>query len=176
MALAIVHSRASFGIDAPLVQVEVHLSNGLPNFAIVGLPEAAVRESRERVRSALLNCQLEFPQQRITINLAPVELPKAGGRFDLAIAVGILAASGQLGVELPPNLVLLGELALSGEVRRVGALLPSPSSYPRLARNPRTKKKKTAGSDRVLDRNPAQITAENFAGFQVAAKGLSAYS
>ena len=125
MALAIVHSRASFGIDAPLVQVEVHLSNGLPNFAIVGLPETAVRESRERVRSALLNCQLEFPQQRITINLAPVELPKAGGRFDLAIAVGILAASGQLGVELPHNLVLLGELALSGEVRRVGGLLPS---------------------------------------------------
>ncbi len=124
MALAIVHSRATLGIDAPLVTVEVHLSNGLPNFTIVGMPETAVRESRERVRSALLNSQLEFPQQRLTINLAPAELPKAGGRFDLAIAIGILAASGQLDATLLTNQVFIGELALSGEVRRVGGLLP----------------------------------------------------
>lgn len=124
MALAIVHSRASFGIEAPLVTVEVHLSAGLPNFAIVGMPETAVRESRERVRSALLNSQLEFPQQRITINLAPAELPKTGGRFDLAIAVGILAASGQLDAAVLARRVFIGELALSGEVRRVSGLLP----------------------------------------------------
>ena len=124
MALAIVHSRATLGIEAPLVTVEVHLSNGLPNFTIVGLPETAVRESRERVRSALINSQLQFPQQRITINLAPAELPKTGGRFDLAIAIGILAASGQLDATLLANRVFIGELALSGEVRRVGGLLP----------------------------------------------------
>jgi magnesium chelatase family protein len=124
MALAIVYSRATLGIEAPLVTVEVHLSNGLPNFTIVGLPETAVKESRERVRSAILNAQLEFPQQRITINLAPADLPKTGGRFDLAIAIGILAASQQLDAERLAGLVFMGELALSGEVRRVGGLLP----------------------------------------------------
>ncbi len=124
MALAIVHSRATLGIEAPLVTVEVHLSNGLPNFTIVGMPETVVRESRERVRSALINSQLQFPQQRITINLAPAELPKAGGRFDLAIAIGILAASGQLDAQCLTNRVFIGELALSGEVRRVSGLLP----------------------------------------------------
>ncbi len=95
-SLAIVYSRASSGIDAPLVTVEAHLSNGLPQFSIVGLPEAAVRESRERVRSALLNTHFEFPNRRITINLAPADLPKEGGRFDLAIALGILLASSQI--------------------------------------------------------------------------------
>jgi magnesium chelatase family protein len=124
MALAIVYSRATLGVQAPLVTVEVHLSAGLPNFTIVGLPETAVKESRERVRSALLNSQLEFPQQRITINLAPAELPKAGGRFDLAIAIGILAASGQVDASQLAHMVFIGELALSGEVRRVGGLLP----------------------------------------------------
>lgn len=124
MALAIVHSRAAFGIEAPLVTVEVHLSAGLPNFAIVGMPETAVRESRERVRSAILNSQLDFPQQRITINLAPADLPKSGGRFDLAIAIGILAASGQIEVAQLRGRVFVGEVALSGDVRRVGGLLP----------------------------------------------------
>ncbi|MES2604331.1 MAG: YifB family Mg chelatase-like AAA ATPase [Pseudomonadota bacterium] len=124
MALAIVYSRATLGVEAPLVTVEVHLSGGLPNFTIVGLPETAVREARERVRSAILNSQLEFPQQRITINLAPAELPKAGGRFDLAIAIGILAASGQVDASALAELVFIGELALSGEVRSVGGLLP----------------------------------------------------
>jgi magnesium chelatase family protein len=116
MALAIVYSRATLGIDAPLVTVEVHLSGGLPNFTIVGLPETAVKESRERVRSAILNAQLEFPQQRITINLAPAELPKTGGRFDLAIALGILAASQQLANADLSSHVFIGELALSGDV------------------------------------------------------------
>ena len=96
MSLAVVYSRAQLGIDAPLVCVEVHLSNGLPALSIVGLPETAVRESKDRVRSALLNSGFEFPARRITINLAPAELPKQGGRYDLAIALGILAAYGQV--------------------------------------------------------------------------------
>jgi magnesium chelatase family protein len=124
MGLAIVHSRATLGIDAPPVTVEVHLSNGLPAFNIVGLPETVVKESRERVRSAILNAQLEFPQRRITVNLAPADLPKSGGRFDLAIAIGILAASRQLDRERLREVVILGELALSGAVRRVNGLLP----------------------------------------------------
>jgi magnesium chelatase family protein len=124
MALAIVHSRANLGLDAPLVTVEVHLSSGLPAFNIVGLPETVVKESRERVRSAILNSQLEFPQRRITINLAPADLPKGGGRFDLAIAVGILAASQQIEQRKLEKQVFMGELALSGEVRRVNGILP----------------------------------------------------
>lgn len=124
MALAIVYSRANIGIEAPLVTVEVHLSNGLPGFNIVGLPETAVKESKERVRSAILNSQLEFPQRRITINLAPADLPKAGGRFDLAIAVGILAASRQIDKASLKNRVFMGELALSGAIRKVNGILP----------------------------------------------------
>ena len=89
MSLALVHSRARVGVHAPEVRVEVHLSGGLPSTQIVGLPEAAVRESRERVRAALLCAQFEFPARRITINLAPADLPKDGGRFDLPIALGI---------------------------------------------------------------------------------------
>ena len=96
MSLAVVYSRAQAGIQAPLVTVEVHLSNGLPGLSIVGLPETAVKESKDRVRGALLNSQFRFPPRRITINLAPADLPKEGGRFDLPIALGILAASGQV--------------------------------------------------------------------------------
>ena len=97
MSLAIVHSRARLGIQAPPVSVEVHLANGMPSLTLVGLPETAVRESKDRVRSALQNAQLDFPSlKRITINLAPADLPKEGGRFDLAIALGLLAASGQI--------------------------------------------------------------------------------
>lgn len=124
MSLAIVYSRANIGIEAPLVSVETHLSNGLPGFSIVGLPETAVRESKERVRSAILNSSLEFPAKRITVNLAPADLPKTGGRFDLAIAVGILAASGQLPEDSIKQIEFMGELALSGELRIVPALLP----------------------------------------------------
>ena len=125
MSLAIVHSRATLGIEAPLVTVEVHLSGGLPAFNIVGLPETAVKESRERVRSAILNAQLEFPQRRITVNLAPADLPKTGGRFDLAIAVGILAASEQVVAQRVTDGIFVGELALTGEVRRVNGILPA---------------------------------------------------
>ena len=89
-------SRAPLGLAAPLVRVEVHLGTGLPTFAMVGLPEAVVRESRERVRAALLTAGFEFPVGRITVNLSPADLPKEGGRFDLPIAIGILAASGEI--------------------------------------------------------------------------------
>ncbi|WP_421868475.1 YifB family Mg chelatase-like AAA ATPase [Motiliproteus sp.] len=125
MSLAIVHSRALLGIDAPSVTVEVHLSNGLPGFSIVGLPEAAVKESKERVRSALLNSRFDYPMRRITVNLAPADLPKEGGRYDLAIALGILCASGQLEQQQLDRLEVIGELALSGELRAVPGALPS---------------------------------------------------
>ena len=125
MSLAVVYSRAQTGIDAPLVTVEVHLSNGLPSLSIVGLPEAAVKESKDRVRGALLNSQFEFPARRITVNLAPADLPKEGGRFDLPIAIGILAASGQLPDNQLSHYEFIGELALSGELRSVKGVLPA---------------------------------------------------
>ncbi len=125
MALATVHTRAAVGITAPPVTVEVHLSGGLPGLSIVGLPETVVRESRERVRSALLNARFDFPARRITINLAPADLPKEGSRFDLAIAVGILAASGQVPSGELENMEFLGEVSLSGELRPVRGVLPS---------------------------------------------------
>ncbi len=124
MSLAIVFTRAGFGIEAPLVTVEVHLSNGLPSLSIVGLPEAAVKESKDRVRSAILNSNFEFPARRITINLAPADLPKEGGRFDLPIALGILAASGQINNELLERYEFVGELALTGELRSIKGVLP----------------------------------------------------
>ncbi len=124
MSLAVLYSRARNGVDAPLVTVELHLSGGLPALAIVGLPELAVRESRERVRGALLNSRFEFPARRITINLAPADLPKEGGRFDLPIALGILAASGQIPEAVLSRFEFIGELALSGELRPVRGVLP----------------------------------------------------
>lgn len=124
MKLAIVYSRASLGIQAPLVTVETHISNGLPGFAIVGLPETAVKESKDRVRSAILNSQFEFPSRRITVNLGPADLPKEGGRFDLPIALGILAASGQIPTECLDEYEFAGELALSGELRAINGALP----------------------------------------------------
>ncbi len=125
MSLALVHSRARAGVDAPPVQVEVHLSGGLPSTQIVGLPEAAVRESRDRVRAALLCAQFEYPARRITINLAPADLPKDGGRFDLPIALGILAASGQIDRAALAGHEFIGELALTGELRAVDGALPA---------------------------------------------------
>ncbi|WP_457934325.1 YifB family Mg chelatase-like AAA ATPase [Pseudoalteromonas sp. SCSIO 43210] len=125
MSLARIFSRAQVGISAPEVIVEVHLGNGLPAFHIVGLPEASVKESKDRVRSALENSQFGFPDQRITVNLAPADLPKDGGRFDLAIAVGILVASGQIVCPDIHKYEFYGELALNGEVRGVNAILPS---------------------------------------------------
>ena len=123
MTLAIVRSRGLAGMVAPEVTVEVHLANGLPAFTLVGLPDTEVKEARERVRAALQNCRFEFPSRRITVNLAPAELPKESGRFDLPIALGILAASGQIPSRALDRYEFAGELSLSGELRPVrGAL------------------------------------------------------
>ena len=123
MELSTVYSRALCGLDAPQVRVETHLSNGLPAFHIVGLPETAVRESKDRVRSAIINSHFEWPSRRITVNLAPADLPKEGGRFDLPIALGILTASGQVPSTLIPAHEFLGELALDGGLRAVPGTL-----------------------------------------------------
>ena len=123
MSLAIVHSRARVGVRAPEVRVEVHLAGGLPSMSIVGLPEAAVREAKDRVRAAIQCGQFEFPARRITVNLAPADLPKDGGRYDLAIALGILAASGQLSLEALDGWEFIAELALTGELRPVDGVL-----------------------------------------------------
>jgi len=124
MSLAIVQSRAEQGISAQEVSVEVHLTGGLPRFSIVGLPEAAVRESRDRVRSALINSNFEFPRKKITVNLAPADLPKEGGRYDLPIAIGILAAAGVVPQSSLSDKVFIGELALTGALRKTrGALV-----------------------------------------------------
>ena len=125
MSLAIVYSRASMGVQAPLVTIEVHLSNGKPGFTLVGLPEKTVKEAQDRVRSALLNAQFKYPPKRITVNLAPADLPKEGGRFDLPIALGILAASGQINAEKLRNIEFLGELALTGNLRAVQGVIPA---------------------------------------------------
>lgn len=123
MSLAVLKSRALAGMLAPEVTVEVHLANGLPQFTIVGLPETEVKESKDRVRAALQNAGFEFPARRITVNLAPADLPKESGRFDLPIALGILAASGQIPDEALAQYEFAGELSLSGELRPIrGAL------------------------------------------------------
>ncbi len=124
MSLAITRTRIYIGIQAEPITVEVHLANGLPAFNIVGLPEKAVQESRERVRSALTNCNFEFPAKRITVSLAPADLPKEGGGFDLPIAIGILAASGQVSDKQFTKVEFIGELALSGDIRPVKGILP----------------------------------------------------
>lgn len=124
MSLAIVYSRAVQGIASPLVTVEAHISPGISKFNIVGLPEAAVKESRDRVHGAMVNSRYEFPWQRITINLAPADLPKEGGRFDLAIALGVLAATRQIPGNNLDGYEFSGELALSGELRPVRGVLP----------------------------------------------------
>src|SRR5512134_4193561 len=119
MSLAVVYSRALAGMDAPPVTVEAHLANGLPNFTIVGLPEAEVKEAKDRVRAALQTAKFEFPARRITVNLAPADLPKDSGRFDLPIAIGILAASGQIAPEALAGYEFAGELSLTGDLRPV---------------------------------------------------------
>ncbi len=124
MQLATLYTRALNGINAAQVTVEVHLSNGLPAFSIVGLPEAAVRESKDRVRAAIINSNFEFPARKITVNLAPADLPKDGGRYDLPIALGILAASGQIDKAKLDEYEFHGELALSGLLRKVNGSLP----------------------------------------------------
>ena len=123
MPLAVLHSRGLSGFDAPPVTVEVHLAGGLPAFNLVGLPDTEVRESRDRVRAALQNAQFEFPARKITVNLAPADLPKESGRFDLPIALGILVATGQLPAAPTAEYEFAGELALTGDLRPIrGAL------------------------------------------------------
>lgn len=125
MSLAILHCRAERGTEAPSVTIEVFLSGGLPAFTIVGMAETAVRESKDRVRGALLSSGFEFPQQRITISLGPADMKKTGGRYDLAIALGILAARRQFPKRSLLGLEFYGELALSGELRPVPGILPA---------------------------------------------------
>src|SRR6266581_3165430 len=123
MGLAVLHSRALSGFDAPPVEVEVNLAGGLPAFNLVGLPETEVKESRDRVRAAIQNAQFEFPTRRITVNLAPADLPKESARFDLPIALGVLAATGQIPKNTLPDYEFAGELALTGDLRPIrGAL------------------------------------------------------
>jgi len=124
MTLAIIHSRAHLGLTAPEVLIEVHLAAGLPAFQLVGLAETTVREARDRVRSALQNAGFQFPDRKITVNLAPADLPKEGGRFDLPIALGILVASGQLPATACQGYEFYGELALSGEIRSITGEIP----------------------------------------------------
>lgn len=124
MNLAFCHTRSTLGIQAQPVHVEVHLSNGLPAFTIVGLAETAIKESKDRVRSAIINSQFEFPCRKITVSLAPADLPKIGSGFDLPIALGILAASGQIPSHQLASHEFIGELALSGNLRAVAAIIP----------------------------------------------------
>lgn len=136
--LAIVHARAQIGIEAPAITVEVHLSGGLPSFTLVGLPETVVKESRDRVRSALLNSDFDFPKSRITVNLAPADIPKEGSRFDLPIAMGILLASRQLkpkGLRIDDH-EFIGELALDGSTRRVSGALTAVVAARKSRRSP----------------------------------------
>lgn len=125
MSLSVAHTRAAIGIAAPLVSVEVHLSNGLPALTLVGLPETTVKEARDRVRSAIINCGFAFPAKRITVNLAPADLPKEGGRYDLPIAIAILAASEQIPADKLSQFEFLGELALTGALRGVQGAIPA---------------------------------------------------
>jgi len=125
MNLAVIHTRAQLGVEAPAVRAEVHLAGGLPSFNIVGLPDSAVREARDRVRAAIANSGFTLPSRRITVSLAPAELPKDGGRFDLPIALGILFAAKQLRADALERFEFLGELSLAGEVRGVSGALPA---------------------------------------------------
>lgn len=124
MGLAVVHTRAGAGVQAPAVKVEVHLANGLPAFHLVGMAETSVKEARDRVRSAMISSGFEFPAKRITVNLAPADTPKFGGRFDLAIAIGILTASGLIPSERVVNAEFVGELGLQGDIKPVAGIIP----------------------------------------------------
>ncbi|EBW7777994.1 TPA: YifB family Mg chelatase-like AAA ATPase [Salmonella enterica subsp. enterica serovar Saintpaul] len=135
MSLAIVHTRAALGVNAPPITIEVHISNGLPGLTMVGLPETTVKEARDRVRSAIINSGYEFPAKKITINLAPADLPKEGGRYDLPIAVALLAASEQLTASNLEAYELVGELALTGALRGVPGAISSATEAIRAGRN-----------------------------------------
>lgn len=125
MSLATIYTRGSIGIQAPLIQVEIHISNGLPGFTLVGLPETSVKEAKDRVRSALINSGFTFPAKRITINLSPADLPKEGSRFDLPIAIAILAATKQIPSDRLLQYEFLGELALSGAIKAIKGIIPA---------------------------------------------------
>ncbi|MFT7686007.1 MAG: magnesium chelatase family protein [Candidatus Azotimanducaceae bacterium] len=125
MSVAITYSRAQIGIDAPLITVEVDISPGLPQILIVGLPETAVKESKDRVKAAITNSGFDMPSRRIIVNLAPADLPKQGGRYDLAIALSILAASNQIPIDALVEFELLGEMALNGSLRSIKGVLPA---------------------------------------------------
>ncbi|RJS91882.1 YifB family Mg chelatase-like AAA ATPase [Salinisphaera sp. Q1T1-3] len=157
MTLATVHSRAQTGLAAPEVAVEVDLAGGLPALAIVGLPETEVKESKDRVRAAIANSGYEFPTRRITVNLAPADLPKEGGRFDLAIALGILAASGQIPAAALSDYEFLGELSLSGALRSVRGALPATLAASRRSR--RLVLPAVNGDEAALAADDAALTA-----------------
>lgn len=131
MSLAMIYTRAIIGVQAPEVLVEVHISNGLPGLTLVGLPETTVKEARDRVRSALINSGFSFPAKRITVNLAPADLPKEGGRYDLPIALAILAASEQIPTHRLQQHEFLGELALTGTLRGVYGAIPAATAAAR---------------------------------------------
>ena len=179
MSLALLNTRAQLGVDAPAVRVEVHIANGLPAFTVVGLPETAVREARDRVRSAIVNSGFEFPARRITVNLAPADLPKEGGRYDLAIALGILAAAQQIDIHPLEQTDCFAELALGGELRRVGGLLPALIDSQRAGRHcliPRANQAEAqllrASTIRIAD-SLAQICASLNGGDPLAAPAVS---
>ena len=132
MNLSVLYTRAQKALISETVRVETHISNGLPAFNIVGMPETAVKESKDRVRAAIINSGYEFPARKITVNLSPADLPKEGGRYDLSIAIGLLIASGQLQTNLIQDYELIGELALTGELRAIRGLLPTVISSLRL--------------------------------------------
>ncbi|MSE47752.1 hypothetical protein GKF91_23305, partial [Escherichia coli] len=134
MSLSIVHTRAALGVNAPAITIEVHISNGLPGLTLVGLPETTVKEARDRVRSAIINSGYDFPAKKITINLAPADLPKEGGRYDLPIAVALLVASEQLITHKLDQYELVGELALTGALRGVPGAISSATEAIRVGR------------------------------------------
>lgn len=158
MSLAVLYSRALSGMDAPEVIVEVHLANGLPSFTIVGLPEAEVKESKDRVRAALQTAQFDFPARRITVNLAPADLPKESGRYDLPIALGILAASGQIPSESLERYEIAGELALTGELRPIRGALAMTVSITNAQKNDKQNGEQT----NARNNSPANKSARAF--------------
>jgi len=173
MSLAVVRSRALVGMQAPEVRVEVHLGNGLPAFHIVGLPEAEVRESRDRVRAALLHAGFDFPNRRLTVNLAPADLPKESGRFDLPIAVGILAASGQVPDEMLEQTEFVGELSLTGSIRPIRGALAMALAVVRAERAPTLLLPAANGEEAALVDGVRLLAAVDLAGVAAHLAGAS---
>jgi len=173
MPLAVVHSRALVGLDAPAVSVEVHIGVGLPAFHVVGLPEAEVRESRDRVRAALLHAGFDFPNRRLTVNLAPADLPKASGRFDLPIAVGILAASDQVPSHALEELEFVGELSLSGAIRPIRGALAMALAVAREARRRTLLLPAFNGDEAALVDGVRLLAAEDLVGVAAHLNGAS---